>query len=103
MKIQIQQRGGFAGITHTLVDLDSESVDPTQAAELKRLAHEVENVVAKSAKPGAGTGADFLTYDITLQEGKRSKTLTIVDDDSPSMVQVRAVLEQISSLARGTH
>jgi len=102
MKIQIQQRGGFAGITHTLVDLDSETVDPTQAAELKRLAHEVE-AVAKNAKPGTGEGADFLTYDITLQEGKRSKTLTIVDDDSPSMVQVRAVLEQISSLARGTH
>ena len=102
MKIQVQQRGGFAGITHTLVDVDSETVDPTQAAELKRLAHEVE-AVAKIAKPGAGEGADFLTYDITLQEGKRSKTLTIVDDDSPSMVQVRAVLEQISSLARGTH
>ena len=102
MKIQIQQRGGFAGITHTLVDLDSENVDATQAAELKRLAHEVESV-AKSAKSGAGEGADFLTYDITLQEGKRSKTLTIVDDDSPSMVKVRAVLEQISSLARGTH
>lgn len=102
MRIQIQQRGGFAGITHTLVDMDSETVDPTQAAELKRLAHEVENV-AKTANQGTGTGADFLTYDITLQEGKRSKTLTIVDDDSPSMVKVRAVLEQISSLARGTH
>ena len=102
MKIQVQQRGVFAGVTHTLVDVDSESVDPTQAAELERLAHEVENV-AKHAKPGAGTGADFLTYDITLQEGQRSKTLTIIDDDSPSMVKVRAVLEQISSLARGTH
>jgi len=102
MKIQIQQRGGFAGITHTLVDLDSESVDATQAAELKRLAHEVESV-AKNANAGAGEGADFLTYDITLQEGKRSKTLTIVDDDSPSMVKIRAVLEKISSLARGTH
>ena len=102
MKIQVQQRGGFAGITHTLVDVDSEDVDPTQAAELKRLAHEFENV-AKHANPGVGAGADFLTYDVTLQEGKRSKTLTIVDDDSPSMVKVRAVLEQISSLARGTH
>ena len=102
MKIQIQQRGGFAGITYTLVDVDSDDVDPAQAEELERLAHQVETVAAHSAKK-ENAGADFLTYDITLQEGDRRRTVTVVDDDSPSMVQVRSVLEQISTLARSVN
>lgn len=103
MKIQVQQRGGFAGITHTLVDVDSASVDPAQAAEVERLAHQVEQVATSRTQAHAVAGADFLTYDITLQEGKHRKTLTVVDDDSPDMVQVRAALEQLSSMTRGGH
>jgi hypothetical protein len=103
MKIQIQQRGGFAGVAYTLVDLDSASAEPSQAAEIERLAHQVEDAAATRARAGAATGADFLTYDITLQEGDRHRTLTLVDDDSPSMVHVRAVLEQLSWLGRGSH
>lgn len=100
MKIQIQQRGGFAGVTQTLVDADSASIDPAQAMEFERLARQVESLAASHVKSETAAGADFLTYDITLQEGKRRKTLTVVDDDSPGMVQVRAALEQLSSLAR---
>ena len=102
MKIQIQQRGGFAGVTYTLVDVDSDDADPAQAVELERLVHQVESAASRNAKPD-NPGADFLTYDITLQEGDRSRTVTVVDDDSPSMVQVRSVLEQISTLARSVN
>ena len=102
MKIQIQQRGGFAGTTYTLVDVDSDDVEPAQAAEFERLVHQVETVAAHSAKSEIA-GADFLTYDITLQDGNHSRTVTVVDDDSPSMVQVRSVLEQISTLARSVN
>jgi hypothetical protein len=103
MKVQIQQRGGFAGITQTLVDVDSASIDPAQATELEKLAHQVESMAASHAKTANPTGADFLTYDITLHEGKHRKMLTLVDDDSPAMVKVREVLAQLSTLARGGH
>jgi len=98
MKIHVQQRGGFAGVTYTLVDVDSASVDPSQAREIERLAHQVEN--AASGVRSDSFGADFLTYDITVEEGERRKTLTVVDDDSPAMAQVRGALEQLSVLAR---
>jgi len=102
MKIQIQQRGGFAGITHTLLDVDSASIDPAQATEFEKLARHVETLVAGRAKSEPAAGADFLTYDITLQEGERRTTLTVVDDDSPAMLQVRAAFEQLSSMARSS-
>ena len=100
MKVQIQQRDGFTGITQMLMDVDSASIDPVQATEFERLALQVESLAASHAKSATAAGADFLTYDITLQDGKRRKTLTVVDDDSPAMLQVRAMLEQLSSLAR---
>ena len=100
MKVQIQQRGGFAGISQTLVDADSASINPARVTEFEGLARQVETLAKSHAKSETATGADFLTYDITLQEGERRKTLTFVDDDSPGMVRVRAVLEQLSSLAK---
>ena len=103
MKIQIQQRGGFAGIAQTLVDVDSASVSPAEAKQLEMLARKVEAVAANRQQAESGVGADFLTYDITLQEGQSRRTLTLVDDDSPDMSQVRTVLEQLSALAEGAH
>ena len=103
MKIQVQQRGGFAGVAYMLVDVDSARVSAVQAKELERLAHQVEKVAANRGSAAKKAGADFLTYDITLQDGDRRKTLTVVDDDSPGMAQVRAVLAELSTLAKTPH
>jgi len=103
MKIHVQQRGGFAGITHTLVDVDSANAGPGQASEIEQLARKLESVAAaRAASSGAG-GADFLTYDITVQDGPSRRTLKLMDDDSAGMEQVRTLLKQLSVFSQGTH
>jgi hypothetical protein len=103
MKIQVQQRGGFAGVTQMLVDVDSANVAPAQAAQLERLAKMFESAASDKAQGASGAGADFLTYDITVQDGPSRRTVTLVDDDSAGMAQVRSLLEQLSALAQGPH
>ena len=103
MKIQVQQRGGFAGVTHTLVDVDSANAGPGRAAEIEQLARELASVAATRAAASGVGGADFLTYDITVQDGLSRRTLELVDDDSPSMEQVRSLLKQLSAFSQGAH
>ena len=50
-----------------------------------------------------GLGADYLMYDVTVQDGENSRTLTLVDDDSVGMAQIRTLLDQLSALARSVH
>src|SRR6187431_865336 len=103
MKIQVQQRGGFAGITHTLVDLDSATLDPGMAAQIESLAKRVESAASTKRRSRPGLGADYLMYDVTVQDGENSRTLTLVDDDSVGMAQIRTLLDQLSALARSVH
>ena len=101
MRIQVNQRGGFAGGTQTLVDVESSNLEPTKTAQIERLAMELKSAIV-AGQTSSQAGADFLRYDVTLQEGQHSQTLTLVDDDSSGMTHVRSLLRQLSALARGS-
>ncbi len=103
MKIQVQQRGGFAGVTHTLVDLDSDTLTPAMAAQIETLAKSMESVAAAKRRSSPTPGADYLMYDVTLEDGANSRTLTLVDDDSAGAEPIRTLVDQLSRLARDLH
>ncbi len=42
-------------------------------------------------------------YDVTVEDGANSRTLTLVDDDSAGMAPIRLLLDQLSALARDVH
>ena len=103
MKIQVQQRGGFAGVTHTLVELDSDTLSPAVAAKIESLAKSMESAAQARRRSSPSPGADYLMYDVILDDGTSSRTLTLVDDDSAAVEPIRALLHQLSVLARSVH
>jgi|SRR5690349_4101656 len=77
MRIALATRGGLAAALNRRLPprvLDTDSLPPEQAGEARRL------VAAASAAGGGTTGAgrarDAMSYQITVEDGGRSTTLT---------------------------
>jgi hypothetical protein len=103
MRILIQRGGGFAGIVETLYDIDTASLDSASATELEQLALRTE-AATKAAAETQPVGADFLRYEVTLGDGERQRTTTVVDDNSAAVEPIRRLLNYISEHGlRGQH
>jgi hypothetical protein len=76
MKIHVQRSGGFAGITTTF-SLNDKSLTSSEIQQLEDLINKAEffNLLAKSPLPKEG--ADYYTYNITIEmKGKRHNIKT---------------------------
>jgi hypothetical protein len=63
MKVRFRQSGGFAGLVRG-AELDTDSLPPTQAAELERL---VAAASLPSGKRATAAGADRQQYEIAVE------------------------------------
>ena len=62
MRLGLRVSGGVAGLHRAPVEIDTDTLDPGEAAALERLAAQV----AAQPPAGAAPGADRLQYDLLL-------------------------------------
>ena len=83
MKITFLQSGGFAGLLKG-TELDGQALEPSQAAELKRL---LQQDAADSGAKAAGKERDLCEYEITVEDGGRKRTLHFNDSQVPDALR----------------
>jgi hypothetical protein len=77
MKIKARASGGFAGRT------DCYELDTACAADGKSVEELVHQLDFFGAEPACGVGADLQRWEITVDDGGRRRTVTVLDDGSP--------------------
>ena len=98
MKIQVQQTGGFAGLTQTLFDADTARLDSKKAARVEHLIADLEAVFLSGGNAAPPVGADLLKFELALTDERGRRTLAITDNGSQSIEPVRRLLGQLSQL-----
>jgi len=76
MIITVKRKGGFAGFDDTLGRIDTAELPQEQAAALER-------ALQKMPAPPADVGADFLHYEITIQDRGTTRVLIVADEAKP--------------------
>jgi hypothetical protein len=95
MRIVIRRSGGYAGETDT-ANIDTSRLDPGRAREIERL---VDQASAGAALGGGPVGADLMRYDITIEDGEDSRSLSFLDDGSPDAGPMKRLVEKIGELS----
>jgi hypothetical protein len=81
MRIEIRTHGGFAGIRRPPVVLETEELEPGRARELETLA------AGLPAGGPPGRGADYMTYDVLVDDASGRRTASYSDPDVPPEVR----------------
>jgi hypothetical protein len=84
MRIELRVHGGFAGIRRPPLVVETEELEPAAARELETLAAGIP------AGGPPGKGADFMIYDVLVDDASGRRTATFSEPDVPA--QVRALL-----------
>jgi emfourin len=79
MRISVRRSGGFAGIEEQLGSVDTAELDASARERLERLVDEADFFAAPAVVEG-DLGADQFRYEITVEEGGRSHTVTYVGE-----------------------
>jgi hypothetical protein len=77
MKIEVKRSGGFAGITTTFL-VDEKLVTSAEASQLEELVNRAGFFDLSSKSPGRH-GADYYTYDITIEMSGKRHTVKATD------------------------
>lgn len=97
MKITIRRSGGFAGGTETLASLELASLPgPAGAAIREALA-----ALKSQAADFHPVGADFLKYEVTVENDAANQSMTIADDGSEKARSLIAIIDKIVAAAKG--
>lgn len=94
MEITLTKSGGYAGIQGEPVRIDTADLSEGQRAELEHLVHETDFFSLPTDVAG-GEGADFLRYELTLEEGGRKHTVVFADDGSEETSTLRRLVERV--------
>jgi hypothetical protein len=84
MRIELRVHGGFAGIRRPPIVLETEELEPGTARKLETLASGLP------AGGPPGRGADYMRYDVLVDDPTGRRTATFCEPDVPE--QVRALL-----------
>jgi hypothetical protein len=84
MRIELRVHGGFAGIRRRPLVLETDDLEPGTARELETLA----SGLPAGGQPGRG--ADYMRYDVLVDDASGRRTATFCEPDVPE--QVRALL-----------
>jgi hypothetical protein len=90
MKITAKASGGFAGRTECY-ELDTSCRADGQALEAL-----LQRLDFFTAPPGCSVGADLPRWEITVDDGPRSHTVTLTDDGSAA-IEWQALLQHLRS------
>ena len=94
VQVEFRRSGGFAGIDMTAT-VDASELPTEQAETLTELV--AQPPVAAKASPAHGV-ADQFSYEVTLRDGQRTRTLHWTDADAPD--DVRPILASLSRRAK---
>ena len=95
MRILVQRGGGYAGITETIYDVDTDNLDANSADELRKLVIDAE-AAAKTIAGSQPIGADLLKYEFSVSDENGQRTWTVVDDSSAAFEPVGRLLNYLS-------
>jgi emfourin len=92
MQVTIRRQGGFAGTTEIVAEKNFDLVPPTKAAELRATLDQIKRL-AEHHRP---VGADFLRYELSIDDSGSRLALSVADDGSDSS---RHLVELINRIA----
>jgi emfourin len=94
MKLTIRRYGGYAGTDEVLVALESKSLSADQEAALRALLERMQRLLPLEP----GVGADFVHYEILVEQGGTQHTLVFTDDLSEQARQLVELTNQIVAI-----
>ena len=97
MKITIHRSGGLAGAVGKPASLETAALGAEQqAAALSAL-----DRLTQLVRDHHPVGADFIRYEILIEEAGRRRTLSFADDGSENAAQLVKAAQSIEGLAEG--
>ena len=95
MKIELKRSGGFAGnARRPPLAVDTEKLPPEEARELEDLARRAE----PPAEPrGAPRGADRVTFELTIEDGGETRTISF--NETGSQPELHELARRVRELA----
>jgi len=88
MKVSIKRSGGFAGL--------SDELGSAAGSHQSALGEAVRRLKARAGAEDQ-IGADLFRYEVTVDEGGASQTLTVRDGDPPASDSLRELLGLVQS------
>ena len=98
MKIIVKRSGGLAGLGEQLGAIDTDTLDPARARQVRALVEDAHFFDLPPALPSRAVGADLFRYEITASEGGRRHKVTFVDDQSPEVAPLRSLVDALGRL-----
>jgi hypothetical protein len=96
MKITVQRTGGFAGMTESMGTIDTRQLDASRARDVTRAVEEVGFFALPEQVRGPEIGADLFSYEVTILDNGRSRTVRFQDQDEPTMLPLRRLVDIVT-------
>ena len=105
MRIVYRREGGFAhmpGLSQPL-ELDTRGLGAEQARRLEELVAGADLFARPRAEPAPSRSADIYSYTLTVQVGRRRRTLRLHDPiDEPALQALLSYLEELRASGAGS-
>ena len=88
MRIEVRQSGGYAG-RQEVASVDTSRYDSGRARRIEQLVQQASAAVS-AEEP---VGADLMRYEITIQNEGKTRSLSFVDDGTPSAL--RSLIDEL--------
>jgi hypothetical protein len=85
MKVYFEQSGGLVGVG-AYASVDSDSLEPEEASELRRLVDDANFLELPSQPSAPSRGADYLEYKITIEVNNKKHFIKTTDLTMPPNV-----------------
>jgi hypothetical protein len=87
MKVSVLRGGGVGGMV-TRTELGSEALSPADAEALERRVREAGVLEPPDPSPrGSSSHPDELAYELTVDDGERSRTVRVTEESMPEPVR----------------
>jgi hypothetical protein len=94
MKLTVHCYGGYAGTNEVLVVLDSKSLSAENEAALRSVLERMQRLLPANQ----AAGADFVHYEILIEEPGAQQILLFADDGSDKARQLVELMNQIVAM-----
>ena len=93
MKLTILRHGGYAGTSETLAVKDSAGLAPAASVALRATVDRIKSL-SQEHRP---VGADFVRYELRIEEPGSQATISFADDGSDKARQLVELVNTISA------
>ena len=97
MLITIKHRGGFAGLDEEIARVDTAKLSPELARRIEATVQQLNLKGLSGNVPGGPIGADFLAYEVTLEQDGGRNSFRVVDDGGEFATKIREFAEELGS------